>query len=98
MNNLIMDGYRRDLKTEDLWSLDTHELSEYLNEKFSTQWNKAANKLDIWRKIFYGLQLRKKIIFLKGFSKINRKKLTKPMKRLRQSIKFHKQTVKKLNW
>ena len=49
MNNIILEGNRRDLNTEDLWSLDKTELSEGLDKKVEFHWSKAANKYDIGR-------------------------------------------------
>jgi hypothetical protein len=44
MTGLILLGNKRDLLSEDLWSLDKREESEFLTEKLESKWSKVANK------------------------------------------------------
>ena len=42
MNGLIILGNKRDIKPEDLWSLEKQEVSEHLTKKIESHWLKAA--------------------------------------------------------
>jgi hypothetical protein len=44
INKLIVTGYKRDLKRDDLWSIEEAEASQAITEKLEKAWDTASKE------------------------------------------------------
>jgi hypothetical protein len=43
MDRLIKTGFKRNLKSDDIWEIDKSESSENISTRLEIEWNKKAN-------------------------------------------------------